>query len=74
MRFRLDQPVVGPGVPLTDAQWARIERLLPDRTPVTEESFAAFAGSGCSNGIWSQSDVRMWPVRESSRRKRVPSW
>ncbi|WP_333935754.1 transposase [Streptomyces sp. AHA2] len=22
-----------PGVPLTDAQWARIEPLLPDRTP-----------------------------------------
>ncbi|MGP3982917.1 transposase [Streptomyces sp. KR80] len=33
MQFRLDQPVVGPGVPLTDAQWARIEQLLPDRTP-----------------------------------------
>ncbi|MEU4189947.1 transposase [Streptomyces griseoluteus] len=32
-RFRLDQWVVGPGVPLTDAQWARIEPLLPDRTP-----------------------------------------
>lgn len=32
-RFRLDQSVVGPGVPLTDAQWARIEPLLPDRTP-----------------------------------------
>ncbi|WP_213089782.1 transposase, partial [Streptomyces tauricus] len=31
--FRLDQSVVGPGVPLTDAQWARIEPLLPDRTP-----------------------------------------
>ncbi|MET9463176.1 transposase, partial [Streptomyces canus] len=31
--FRLDQTVVGPGVPLTDAQWARIEPLLPDRTP-----------------------------------------
>ncbi|CAM5334894.1 hypothetical protein SALBM135S_05586 [Streptomyces alboniger] len=31
--FRLDQPVVGPGVPATDAQWARIEPLLPDRTP-----------------------------------------
>ncbi|MFJ1535988.1 transposase [Streptomyces mirabilis] len=30
---RLDQLVVGPGVPLTDAQWARIEPLLPDRTP-----------------------------------------
>jgi transposase len=29
----LDQLVVGPGVPLTDAQWARIEPLLPDRTP-----------------------------------------
>ncbi|MGA5114920.1 RNA-binding domain-containing protein, partial [Streptomyces pseudogriseolus] len=29
-RFRLDQLVVGPGVPLTDAQWARIEPLLPD--------------------------------------------
>ncbi|WP_424864378.1 IS5 family transposase [Streptomyces sp. SAI-163] len=25
--------VVGPVVPLTDAQWARIEPLLPDRTP-----------------------------------------
>ncbi|MFE9500877.1 IS5 family transposase [Streptomyces collinus] len=25
--------MVGPGVPLTDAQWARIEPLLPDRTP-----------------------------------------
>ncbi|WP_436849557.1 IS5 family transposase [Streptomyces avermitilis] len=25
--------VVGPGVPLTDAQWVRIEPLLPDRTP-----------------------------------------
>ncbi|GAA0521516.1 hypothetical protein GCM10010390_24660 [Streptomyces mordarskii] len=25
--------VVGPGVPLADAQWARIEPLLPDRTP-----------------------------------------
>ncbi|WP_373312217.1 IS5 family transposase [Streptomyces aurantiogriseus] len=25
--------MVGPGVPLTDVQWARIEPLLPDRTP-----------------------------------------
>ncbi|MFF9282908.1 transposase, partial [Streptomyces griseosporeus] len=25
--------MVGPGVSLTDAQWARIEPLLPDRTP-----------------------------------------
>ncbi|MFJ8505094.1 IS5 family transposase [Streptomyces avermitilis] len=25
--------VVGPGVPLTDAQWVRIEPLLPDRPP-----------------------------------------
>ncbi|WP_399463609.1 IS5 family transposase [Streptomyces sp. sk2.1] len=25
--------VVGPGVPLTDAQWTRIEPLLPDRMP-----------------------------------------
>ncbi|WP_405901613.1 IS5 family transposase [Streptomyces sp. NBC_00727] len=25
--------LVGPGVPLTDAQWARIEPLLPDRKP-----------------------------------------
>ncbi|MFF8030299.1 IS5 family transposase [Streptomyces sp. NPDC016626] len=32
-QFRLDQLAVGPGVPLTDAQWARIEPLLPDRTP-----------------------------------------
>ncbi|WP_106975356.1 MULTISPECIES: IS5 family transposase [unclassified Streptomyces] len=32
MQFRLAQSVVGPGVPLTDAQWARIEPLLPDRT------------------------------------------
>ncbi|MFD3586877.1 IS5 family transposase [Streptomyces sp. NPDC058683] len=32
-QFRLDQPVVGPSVPLTDAQWARIEPSLPDRTP-----------------------------------------
>ncbi|WP_240361780.1 IS5 family transposase [Streptomyces sp. MBT27] len=32
-RVRLDQSVVGPGVPLTDAQWSRIEPLLPDRTP-----------------------------------------
>ncbi|MEU9794776.1 IS5 family transposase [Streptomyces sparsogenes] len=32
-QFRLDQSVVGRGVPLTDAQWARIEPLLPDRTP-----------------------------------------
>ncbi|MFI1769361.1 transposase [Streptomyces sp. NPDC020800] len=31
--FRLDQLVVGPGVPLSDAQWAWIEPLLPDRTP-----------------------------------------
>ncbi|MGW4014609.1 hypothetical protein, partial [Streptomyces sp. NPDC004763] len=30
-QFRLDQSVVGSGVPLTDAQWARIEPLLPDR-------------------------------------------
>ncbi|WP_420919153.1 transposase [Streptomyces olivaceus] len=30
---RGDQLVVGPGAPLTDAQWARIEPLLPDRTP-----------------------------------------
>nr|WP_237773161.1 IS5 family transposase [Streptomyces luteocolor] len=29
----MDQWVVGPGVSLTDAQWARIEPLLPDRTP-----------------------------------------
>ncbi|MFF4464229.1 transposase [Streptomyces mirabilis] len=26
-------PVVGPDVPLTDGRWARIEPLLPDRTP-----------------------------------------
>lgn len=32
-QFRLDQLAVDPGVPLTDAQWARIEPLLPDRTP-----------------------------------------
>ncbi|WCN04078.1 IS5 family transposase [Streptomyces sp. M92] len=32
-QFRLYQSVVGPGVPLTDAQWARNEPLLPDRTP-----------------------------------------
>jgi transposase len=32
-QFRLDQVVVGLGVSLTDAQWARIEPLLPDRTP-----------------------------------------
>ncbi|MFI2025842.1 IS5 family transposase [Streptomyces olivaceoviridis] len=32
-QFRLDQSVVGLGVPLTDAQSARIEPLLPDRTP-----------------------------------------
>ncbi|MFG2162913.1 MULTISPECIES: transposase [Streptomyces] len=32
-QFRLDQLVVGPGAPLTDAQGARIEPLLPDRTP-----------------------------------------
>lgn len=32
-QFRLDQLVVGPGVPLSDAQWARIEPLLPDRAP-----------------------------------------
>nr|WP_310437227.1 IS5 family transposase [Streptomyces sp. 3330] len=32
-QFRLDQSVVGPGVPLTDTQWARVEPLLPDRTP-----------------------------------------
>ncbi|TMU98434.1 transposase [Streptomyces sp. DASNCL29] len=29
----MDQSIVGPGVPLTDAQWMRIEPLLPDRTP-----------------------------------------
>ncbi|MFE6051880.1 transposase [Kitasatospora sp. NPDC056446] len=29
----MDHLVVGPGVPLTDAQWARIEPLRPDRTP-----------------------------------------
>ncbi|MFJ5731483.1 transposase [Streptomyces paradoxus] len=33
MQLRLAQSVVGPGVPLTDPQWARIEPLLPDRTP-----------------------------------------
>ncbi|MFE1176791.1 transposase [Streptomyces sp. NPDC058773] len=32
-QFRLDQSAVGPGVPLTDVQWARIEPWLPDRTP-----------------------------------------
>ncbi|WTO51000.1 transposase [Streptomyces chartreusis] len=26
--------MVGPGVSLTDTQWARIEPLLPDRTPM----------------------------------------
>ncbi len=31
-QFRLNQSVVGLGVPLADAQWARIEPLLPDRT------------------------------------------
>ncbi len=29
----MDQSVVGPGVPLSDVQWARIEPLLPDRAP-----------------------------------------
>ncbi|MFE1030114.1 transposase [Streptomyces sp. NPDC058818] len=29
----MDQSVVGPGARLTGAQWARIEPLLPDRTP-----------------------------------------
>ncbi|MER8002843.1 IS5 family transposase [Streptomyces sp. NPDC095613] len=28
-----DHRIVGPGVSLTDAQWTRIEPLLPDRTP-----------------------------------------
>ncbi|MEU9593388.1 transposase [Streptomyces sp. NPDC048193] len=32
-QFRLDQSVVGPGLPLTEAQWARIEPSRPDRTP-----------------------------------------
>ncbi|MEV5989433.1 transposase [Streptomyces sp. NPDC052051] len=32
-QFRLDQSVVGVGLSLTDAQWARIEPLLPDRAP-----------------------------------------
>ncbi|MEU2901097.1 transposase [Streptomyces sp. NPDC001273] len=31
--FRLDHLIVGLDVPLTDAQWARIKSLLPDRTP-----------------------------------------
>lgn len=31
--IRLDQSVVGPGVPLTDVWWARIEPLLSDLTP-----------------------------------------
>lgn len=31
--FRLDHLIVTLGVPLTDAQWARIEPLLPDRAP-----------------------------------------
>ncbi|WP_368730917.1 transposase [Streptomyces sp. Ru87] len=31
--FRSDRLIVCSGVPLTDAQWARIEPLLPDRTP-----------------------------------------
>ncbi|MGW1811593.1 transposase [Streptomyces sp. NPDC002078] len=31
--FLSDHRIVGLGVPLTDAQWARIEPLLPDRTP-----------------------------------------
>ncbi|MEU1284550.1 transposase [Kitasatospora sp. NPDC005856] len=28
-----DHRIVGLVVPLTDAQWARLEPLLPDRTP-----------------------------------------
>ncbi|MER5281636.1 transposase [Streptomyces sp. NPDC002809] len=32
-QFRLDHRIVGSGVPLTAAQWARTEPLLPDRTP-----------------------------------------
>jgi len=31
--FLSDHQTVGPVVPLTDAQWARMEPLLPDRTP-----------------------------------------
>lgn len=32
-RLRSDHPIVGLVVPSTDAQWARIEPFLPDRTP-----------------------------------------
>lgn len=32
-QFHLEHRSLGLGVPLTDAQWARIEPLLPDRTP-----------------------------------------
>jgi transposase len=31
--FRSDHLIISSGVPLSDAQWARIEPLLPDRTP-----------------------------------------
>ncbi|WP_437043427.1 transposase [Streptomyces sp. enrichment culture] len=31
--FRSDHLIAGLVVPLSDAQWARIEPLLPDRTP-----------------------------------------
>jgi transposase len=31
--FRSDHLSVGPGMPLSDAQWMRIEPLLPDRAP-----------------------------------------
>ncbi|MFF8866032.1 transposase [Streptomyces sp. NPDC015139] len=32
-QFHLDHRIVGRGVPLADAQWARIEPLLTDRAP-----------------------------------------
>ncbi len=41
---RLDQFVVGPGVSLSDAQWARNEPLLPDRTPKRGGSMARSPG------------------------------
>lgn len=65
--FRSDHRIVGPCVPLTGAQWARIEPLLPDRTPRRGGRWRDHREE-CSPPTWtSPQQARHRPGRQGSR-------